>query len=146
VISASAEQTGKSPEAGPRVAAIISIVESCRRLSIPISDYLASVLPEIADRPSSQTAKLAPAAWASRIGDATDIGRSVVGKTLVINLVIGFLTPPRGMNLFVAQGISKQSLENIVKQNMPFRLVLIVVMFITMLFPDTILFLPNYLK
>ena len=50
------------------------------------------------------------------------------------------------MNLFVAQGISKQSLENIVKQNMPFLLVLIVVMFITMLFPDIILFPPNYLK
>jgi len=46
----------------------------------------------------------------------------------------------------VAQGISKQSLENIVKQNMPFLLVLIVVMFITMLFPDIILLLPNYLK
>jgi len=46
----------------------------------------------------------------------------------------------------VAQGISKQSLENIVKQNMPFLLVLIVVMFITMLFPDIILFLPYYLK
>lgn len=51
-----------------------------------------------------------------------------------------------GMNLFVAQGILKQSLENIVKQNMPFLLVLILVMFITMLFPDIILFLPNYLK
>ena len=65
---------------------------------------------------------------------------------MTINLCIGFLTPPLGMNLFVAQGISKQSLENIVKQNMPFLLVLIVVMFITMLFPDIILFLPNYLK
>ena len=42
--------------------------------------------------------------------------------------------------------MSKQSLENIVKQNMPFLLVLIVVMFITMLFPDIILLLPNYLK
>jgi len=29
---------------------------------------------------------------------------------------------------------------------MPFLLVLIVVMFIIMLFPDIILFLPNYLK
>jgi len=29
---------------------------------------------------------------------------------------------------------------------MPFLLVLIVVMFITMLFPDIILLLPNYLK
>ena len=74
---------------------------------------------------------------------ATDLRKDFEG---LFGLVIGFLTPPLGMNLFVAQGISKQSLENIVKQNMPFLLVLIVVMFITMLFPDIILFLPNYLK
>ena len=73
----------------------------------------------------------------------TDLRKGFEG---LFGLVIGFLTPPLGMNLFVAQGISKQSLENIVKQNMPFLLVLIVVMFITMLLPDIILFLPNYLK
>ena len=32
-----------SKEAGPRVAAIISIVETCRRLSLPLRDYLSSV-------------------------------------------------------------------------------------------------------
>ena len=73
----------------------------------------------------------------------TDLRKGFEG---LFGLVIGFLTPPLGMNLFVAQGIPKQSLENIVKQNMPFLLVLIVVMFITMLFPDIILLLPNYLK
>ena len=73
----------------------------------------------------------------------TDLRKGFEG---LFGLVIGFLTPPLGMNLFVAQGIPKQSLENIVKQNMPFLLVLIVVMFITMLLPDIILFLPNYLK
>jgi len=55
-----------STEAGPRVAAIISIVESCRQLNIPIRDYLGSVLPGLANRPISQTAELTPAAWASR--------------------------------------------------------------------------------
>ena len=74
---------------------------------------------------------------------ATDLRKGFEG---LFGLVIGFLTPPLGMNLFVSQGISKQSLENMVKQNMPFLLVRIVVMFITMLFPDIILFLANYLK
>lgn len=32
-------------QAGPKVAAILAIVESCRRLKIPIRDYLAAVLP-----------------------------------------------------------------------------------------------------
>ena len=47
------------------------------------------------------------------------VGYDVVyfGVLMTINLCIGFLTPPLGMNLFVAQAISKQSLENIVKQN-----------------------------
>jgi hypothetical protein len=34
-----------SPEAGPKVAAIASIVETCRRLSIHLRAYLADVLP-----------------------------------------------------------------------------------------------------
>jgi transposase len=38
-----------SQEAGPRVAAIIPIVETCRRLNIRVHDYLASVLPGLAD-------------------------------------------------------------------------------------------------
>jgi hypothetical protein len=38
-----------SKEAGPRVAAIISVIETCRRLKIPLCDYLGSVLPRLAD-------------------------------------------------------------------------------------------------
>ena len=37
-----------SPLAGPKVAAILSIVETCRRLKIPIREYLAAVLPGLA--------------------------------------------------------------------------------------------------
>jgi transposase len=55
-----------SEEAGPRVAAIISIVETCRRLSLPIRDYLASVLPGLADFPFNRVAELTPNAWAAR--------------------------------------------------------------------------------
>ncbi len=60
-----------SKEAGPRVAAIVSIVETCRRLNIPLRDYLISILPGLADRPISQTAELTPAAWAKRNISAT---------------------------------------------------------------------------
>ena len=55
-----------SKEAGPRVAAIISIVESCRRLSLPVRDYLGSVLPGLADFPINRIAELTPTAWAVR--------------------------------------------------------------------------------
>jgi hypothetical protein len=55
-----------SKEAGPRVAAIISVVETCRRLKIPVRDYLGSVLPGLGDFPISRIAELTPAAWATR--------------------------------------------------------------------------------
>ena len=38
-----------SLQAGPKVAAILSVVESCRRLKISIRDYLGSILPGLAD-------------------------------------------------------------------------------------------------
>ena len=55
-----------SEEAGPRVAAILSIVETCRRLNIPVRDYLGSVLPGLANFPINQIAELTPVAWAAR--------------------------------------------------------------------------------
>jgi transposase len=54
-----------SQQAGPKVAAILSIVESCRRLKISIRNYLAEVLPGLADRPLQQVKHLTPAAWAT---------------------------------------------------------------------------------
>ena len=55
-----------SEEAGPRVAAIVSIIETCRRLSIPVRDYLGSVLPGLADFPINRIGELTPGAWAAR--------------------------------------------------------------------------------
>jgi transposase len=55
-----------SQQAGLKVAAILSIVETCRRLNIPIRDYLADVLPGLADRPLQHVTQLTPAAWAFR--------------------------------------------------------------------------------
>jgi hypothetical protein len=34
-----------SPQAGPKVAAILSVVESCRRLQVPVRDYFSTILP-----------------------------------------------------------------------------------------------------
>ncbi len=54
-----------SQQAGPKVAAILSVVESCRRLKLPLRDYLASVLPGLADLPVQQVKRLTPAAWSA---------------------------------------------------------------------------------
>jgi transposase len=55
-----------SPQAGPKVAAILSVVETCRRLVIPVRDYLADVLPRLAETSIHKLADLTPAAWAAR--------------------------------------------------------------------------------
>jgi hypothetical protein len=52
-----------SPQAGPKIAAILSVVESCRRLKISVRDYLASILPGLADLPIRHLPDLTPAAW-----------------------------------------------------------------------------------
>jgi transposase len=54
-----------SQQAGPKIAAILSIVETCRRLKIPVRDYLAGVLPGLADRPLQHMKQITPAAWAT---------------------------------------------------------------------------------
>jgi transposase len=54
-----------SQQAGPKVAAILSIVESCRRLKIPIREYLAAILPGLADTSIQRLAELTPTAWAA---------------------------------------------------------------------------------
>jgi hypothetical protein len=54
-----------SQQAGPRVAAILSVVESCRRLSIPVRDYLHEVLPGLANKSIQSLEQLTPAAYAA---------------------------------------------------------------------------------
>jgi transposase len=51
-----------SQQAGPRVAAILSVVESCRRLKIPVRDYLGDILPGLANTQLQRVAELTPAA------------------------------------------------------------------------------------
>ncbi len=49
-----------SKEAGPKIAAIFSVVESCRRLNIPIRRYLATSFPDLLTAPSNPSPSLPP--------------------------------------------------------------------------------------
>jgi hypothetical protein len=55
-----------SLHAGPKVAAIFSVVESCRRLKLPVHDYLAAVLPGLADLSIQRLPHFTPAAWVAQ--------------------------------------------------------------------------------
>ena len=55
-----------SAQAGPKIAAILSVVESSRRLKLPVRNYLAAVLPGLADLPIQRLPELTPSAWATQ--------------------------------------------------------------------------------
>jgi transposase len=57
-----------SAQAGPKVAAILSVVESCRRLNVPVKDYFYAVLPGLNGRTLSEVANLTPARWSAGRG------------------------------------------------------------------------------
>ena len=57
-----------SEQAGAKVAAILTVVETCRRMGISIHDYLGEVLPGLADVRIQRVAEPTPAAWAARRG------------------------------------------------------------------------------
>lgn len=67
------------------------------------------------------------------------------GVIMIINLSIGQITPPIGMNLFVSANISNVKLEAVVKQVIPFLLVLIADLFLFTYVPSLVTFLPNLL-
>lgn len=55
-----------SPEAGPKVAAILSVIETCRRLKISARAYLLGVLPGLANVRVRHLPALTPTAWAAQ--------------------------------------------------------------------------------
>lgn len=68
------------------------------------------------------------------------------GIMMVVNLAIGFITPPLGMALFVAARVSNSKLEVVLKGIVPFLFVMIAcLMFITYI-PSICMFLPGLLK
>lgn len=67
------------------------------------------------------------------------------GVILVVNICIGALTPPVGANLFIASKIGNVSLEETSVQIIPMMLLAVLVLFICVLFPQLVLFLPRIL-
>lgn len=68
------------------------------------------------------------------------------GTIMVVNLAIGFITPPLGVNLFVANGISGVSLEKLSRAIVPFFVVLVLALMLITYIPDISLGLVKLLK
>ncbi len=78
---------------------------------------------------------------------ATELGIDPVhlGIIMVVNLEIGMVTPPVGLNLFVAAGITGMPIFKVVRAALPWLSVLVLFLIIVTYVPQIALFLPNLL-
>lgn len=68
-----------------------------------------------------------------------------LGIIMVVNLEIGMVTPPVGLNLFVTAGITDMSIMQVVRAALPWLSVLLVFLVIVTYVPAISLWLPNWL-
>ncbi len=67
------------------------------------------------------------------------------GIIMVTNLAIGFITPPLGVNLFVASRVGKTTLDVVIKGIIPFLVLMIATLMLITYVPAISMFLPNLL-
>ncbi|HHT15974.1 MAG TPA: TRAP transporter large permease [Clostridiales bacterium] len=68
-----------------------------------------------------------------------------MGVLFVVNLVIGYVTPPFGYNLFTATSISGEPFSEVVKGVLPFLLVEVICVLIISFVPEIVTWLPSVL-
>ncbi len=69
-----------------------------------------------------------------------------LGLIFIVNLEIGYLTPPMGLNLFVSSSLFKQSLGSVIRSVVPFTGILVVALLIVTYVPSVSLGPVNWLK
>ena len=77
------------------------------------------------------------------IGIALGVDPIHLGVIMVVNMEIGMLTPPVGLNLFVASGITGLSMGQVIKASLPMTLVLLFGLMLVTYIPAISLWLPN---
>jgi C4-dicarboxylate transporter DctM subunit len=77
---------------------------------------------------------------------ATELGIDPIhlGIIMVVNMEIGMVTPPVGLNLFVTSGVTGMNLMQVTRAALPWLSVLLVFLLMVTYIPDISLALPNY--
>ena len=68
-----------------------------------------------------------------------------LGIIMVVNMEIGMITPPVGLNLFVTSGITGMSVMRVVKAATPWLIILLTFLIMVTYIPSISTLLPNYL-
>ncbi len=76
---------------------------------------------------------------------AADVGIDLIffGVMTTLNMMIGILTPPMGMALFVVAQVGKMSVSTVTKGVLPFLIPIFITLIVITVFPQIITFLPN---
>ena len=76
---------------------------------------------------------------------AADVGIDLIffGVMTTLNMMIGILTPPMGMALFVVAQVGKMSVSTVTKGVLPFLIPIFITLIVITIFPQIITFLPN---
>lgn len=77
--------------------------------------------------------------------DSLGIDRVHFGIVMCFNLLIGMITPPVGIGLYVMARVGKMSFESIVKNIIPFYIPLFIALLLITYFPQFTLWLPSFL-
>ncbi|TAJ25568.1 MAG: TRAP transporter large permease subunit, partial [Reyranella sp.] len=67
------------------------------------------------------------------------------GVVVVFNVMIGLVTPPYGLLLFIVSNISETPLRPIIRDTMPFVFAMLIALVIITFIPETVLWLPRQL-
>jgi len=65
------------------------------------------------------------------------------GIVVVVNIMLGLVTPPYGLLLFIVAKLSGSPLTAVVRDTMPFVLAMIAALMVITFVPDLVLWLPR---
>ena len=69
-----------------------------------------------------------------------------LGALMIVNLAIGYITPPVGVDLYIAGSIGKVSVEEVIKNIMPYLILLLILLVFITYVPSFTMFIPNLMK
>jgi len=69
-----------------------------------------------------------------------------LGMVFVFNIMIGVITPPMGLALFMISKVGNVAIKDVIKELVPYYVPLIVVLLICTYIPITVLWIPNMIK
>ena len=76
---------------------------------------------------------------------AYGVGDVHFGLIMVVNMAIGFITPPVGRNLFIASGMTNTKFTDLCKSIVPFIIIMFTALLIITYIPAVVEWLPSIL-